>query len=387
MKPSSIVAAIVIVLAGAASASAQDPRAAAEAAFTGDVHSSAGLKCDSCHKGGDYKPIARTAIPALCASCHADPAYMRKFNAQVRVDQYAQYLTSAHGRGIVKGETRVAVCADCHGAHGVRRPRDARSPVAPQNVANTCAKCHADPERMKPFGHPSTTFADWSSSVHANALLKRGDMSAPTCSTCHGSHGATPPGVSDVANVCAQCHVREAELFTKSPKKDIFEAMGQAQCLACHSNHAILPPSHRMIGFDKEAVCSTCHDESGNGASTIKEFRAGLEGLSAAMVRATDVVDRAERSGMLVDNARLALHDAGDQYLQARVSIHAFAPEPFAGLAAKGLATSTEAEKDGYAALDELQFRRRGLAVATIFIVGFLITLVLKIRRLPPPAV
>jgi predicted CXXCH cytochrome family protein len=239
---------------------------------------------------------------------------------------------------------------------------------------------------MKPFGHPTQQFADWSSSVHATALLQRGDTSAPTCSTCHGSHGATPPGVSEVANVCAQCHVREAELFTKSPKKEIFEGMGQAQCLVCHGNHAIKPPTHTMIGFDKDAVCSTCHDESSNGAATIKKFRGELESLSAAMVSAKAVVDRAEHSGMLVDNARLALHDATDQYVQSRVSIHAFANEPFGATAAKGLASAKEAERDGYAALDELQFRRRGLAVAALLIFGFLITLGLKIRRLPPPA-
>lgn len=386
MKPHAIVPAIVLVVACAAVAAAQDRRSEAEAAFKGDVHAASGLTCDSCHKGGDTAPIARTAIPALCASCHADPAYMRKFNAQVRVDQYAQYLTSVHGRDIVKGETRVAVCADCHGAHGIRHVKDVRSPVAPQNVANTCAKCHADPERMKPFGHPTQQFADWSSSVHAAALLKKGDTSAPTCSTCHGSHGATPPGVSEVANVCAQCHVREAELFTKSPKKEIFEGMGQAQCLVCHGNHAIKPPVHSMIGFDKDAVCSTCHDESSNGATTIKKFRSELEGLSSAMVSARQVVDRAEHSGMLVDNARLALHDAADQYVQARVAVHAFAPEPFGAAAAKGLASAKEAESDGAAALDELQFRRRGLGIAALLIVGFLITLGVKIRRLPPPA-
>jgi hypothetical protein len=33
----------------------------------------------------------------------------------------------------------------------------------------------------------------------------------------------------------------------------------------------------------------------------------------------------------------------------------------------------------------ELQNRRRGLAVATVLIVGFLVTLWVKIRRLPPP--
>jgi predicted CXXCH cytochrome family protein len=162
--------------------------------------------------------------------------------------------------------------------------------------------------------------------------------------------------------------------------------MGQAQCLVCHGNHAIKPPVHTMIGFDKDAVCSTCHDESSNGAATIKKFRGELEDLSAAMVAAKTVVDRAEHSGMLVDNARLALHDAADQYVQSRVSVHAFANEPFGTTAAKGLASAKEAERDGYAALDELQFRRRGLAVAALLIFGFLITLGLKIRRLPPPA-
>ena len=43
------------------------------------------------------------------------------------------------------------------------------------------------------------------------------------------------------------------------------------------------------------------------------------------------------------------------------------------------------AEKAGVAALMELQNRRRGLAVATVLIIGFLITLWAKIRRLPPP--
>lgn len=386
MKLRTLVLAALVLIAPAAMAAAQeDAHVQAVAAFTNDVHAASGLKCQSCHTGSDTAPIPRTAIPGLCAKCHADAAYMRKFNPQVRVDQYAQYLTSVHGKDFQKGETRVAVCADCHGSHGIRRARDVKSPVAPQNVANTCAKCHADPEHMKPFGHPTTQFADWSTSVHANALLKRGDTSAPTCSTCHGSHGATPPGVTEVANVCSQCHVREAELFTKSPKKDIFEAMGQAQCLVCHGNHAIHSPTNQMIGFDKQAVCSACHDETGNGAATIKKFRGELDGLSAAMTSARDVVDRAERSGMLVDNARLALHDATDQFLQARVSIHAFAPEPFGAAAAKGLEAARKAESDGHAALDELQFRRRGLAIAALSIVGFLITLGLKIRNTPPP--
>ena len=39
----------------------------------------------------------RTAIPKLCARCHSDPDFMRRYNPRERVDQYAEYLTSVHG--------------------------------------------------------------------------------------------------------------------------------------------------------------------------------------------------------------------------------------------------------------------------------------------------
>jgi predicted CXXCH cytochrome family protein len=255
--------------------------------------------------------------------------------------------------------------------------------VAPLNVAKTCAQCHADPDRMKAFGKEATPFADWSTSVHATALLRRGDTSAPTCNTCHGSHGATPPGVTQIANVCSQCHVREAELFNASPKKAIFDGMGQAECLVCHGNHAIQPPADTLVGLDEKAVCATCHDASMNGAQTIAAFRESLDGISSRLEGASAIVDRAEHAGMLVDDARRALQDAREQQIQARVLIHTFAPTPFAETAAKGLEAAERARRAGESALDELQMRRRGLGVATLFITGFLMTLWWKIRRLP----
>jgi predicted CXXCH cytochrome family protein len=380
---------VAVAMVMATALFAQD-RTALDAAFKDSVHAAAGLDCASCHRGqlpGGYTGIPRGSIAAMCASCHADAAYMRKFDPQVRVDQHAQYLTSAHGRAMQKGELRVATCSDCHSSHAVVRVRDSRSPVAPLNAARTCARCHGDAERMGAFGKDATVFTDWSSSVHADALLKRGDTSAPTCNTCHGSHGATPPGITEVANVCAQCHVREAENFKAGPKKEIFDTMGQAECLVCHGNHAIKPPTHAMLGLGEEAVCASCHDAGSNGASTIKQFRDGLDGLTAAMTAATAMVDRAEHAGMLVEDGRLALRDATEQYVQSRVAIHTFRDEPFKGIAAKGRAAAEQAEQAGVAALMELQNRRRGLAVATVLIVGFLITLWVKIRRLPRPTI
>ena len=64
--------------------------------------------------------------------------------------------------------------------------------------------------------------------------------------------------------------------------------------------------------------------------------------------------------------------------------MHAFADTPFAATAAKGIAEAARAEAIGNAALGELRYRRNGLAVATLLILGFLVTLWWKIRRLPP---
>jgi predicted CXXCH cytochrome family protein len=369
-------------------AQATAPAAGPEAAFADDVHQKAGLTCESCHgekrPDGAYPAIARTAVAPLCAKCHADAAYMRTFAPQVRVDQYAQYQTSVHGQQMAKGESRVATCSDCHGSHGVVPVRDTRSPVAPARVAQTCATCHADEARMSPFNRSHEVYADWSESVHATALLKRGDGSAPTCSTCHGSHGATPPGVDSVANICAQCHVREADLFKASPKKAVFAAMGQSDCLTCHSNHKILSPTAAWIGFDEKAVCATCHDETMPGAAVIKSTRAGFDDLQSRMQAAETVLHRAETAGMLVDTGKLALHAAGEAHVRMRVAVHAFAPAPFDEILKEGLGKVEEARTAGESALSELQYRRGGLAIATLVILGFLGTLFVKIRSLPP---
>lgn len=377
-------AALIVLALSPARGFAQD--AAPTAAFADDVHASAGLTCTACHKAqgpGSYTAPPRTAIAPLCATCHSDAAYMRRFDPQVRVDQFLQYQTSTHGRRMAGGEMRVATCSDCHGAHGVTRVRDARSPVAPLNVTMTCARCHGDPSRMKPLGRSAAPPADWAASVHAAALLKRGDTSAPTCAACHGSHGATPPGVTSVANVCAQCHLREAELFRASPKKDIFDAIGQPECLVCHNNHRIEPPADHWVGLQEGAVCAMCHDASGDSAKAIGTIRQALDGLAAAVAAADVSLARAERAGMLVDEGRLALRAAREQQVQARVLVHAFAAEPFAAAAADGAAAARKALDAGEAASRELQVRRTGLGVATLVIIAFLITLWIKIKRLP----
>jgi len=379
-----LLCAVLLLPSGAGAQTAVD---AATAAFNDDVHAAAGIACSACHRSaaaGIYAAPARTAIAPLCATCHGDAAFMRQFDPQVRVDQFLQYQTSGHGKRMSAGDGRVATCSDCHGSHGVKRVRDARSPVAPLNAAATCGRCHGDAARMAPFLRQATAPGEWSASVHAAALVKRGDTSAPTCVSCHGSHGAAPPGVASVVNVCAQCHLREAELFRASPKRDIFEAIGQAECLACHGNHRIESPMDAWVGVQEGAVCTQCHDASGDSGAAIADIRQRLDGLQTALSAADLVLTRAEHAGMLVEDGRLALQTAREHQVQSRALVHAFATAPFATTAAEGLTAARRAHEAGDAAMRELQFRRQGLGIATLLILAFLVTLGVKIRRLPP---
>ena len=168
---------LLTAFALAADASAQD-RQAADAAFKDSVHAAVGLECASCHKGqaaGAYAAIPRGAIAATCASCHSDAAYMRKFDPQVRVDQMSQYLTSAHGRALSQGRNaRRHVFGLPFVARGRPRARFAFAGRAAERGEDVLAVPRRR-RRMKAFGHDAKVFTDWSSSVHANALLARGD--------------------------------------------------------------------------------------------------------------------------------------------------------------------------------------------------------------------
>jgi len=100
---------------------------------------------------------------------------------------------------------------------------------------------------MAPYGIPTDQYARYRRSVHAAALLERGDTAAPACNDCHGNHGAAPPGVLAVANVCGQCHGREAALFRASFKKELFDGLDVPECTVCHDNHAIEHPTPELF--------------------------------------------------------------------------------------------------------------------------------------------
>ena len=372
------------------------PLQVTEEQFAQDIHAQKGLTCASCHGGDPTKAdmeamsksagfkgkIERSQIPALCGSCHSNATLMKQYNPSLRTDQYSQYLTSVHGKLLGKGDTKVAVCIDCHGVHDLRPPKDPRSKVYPLNVAQTCARCHADASYMKSYGIPTNQFAEYQTSVHHAAMTVRGDLSAPTCTTCHGNHGAVPPGVDSVKNVCANCHVFQGQLYEKSPHKEAFQAAGLPGCVVCHSNHAIAHPTDEKLGTGTQGVCMNCHTAGDDGDRARASVLAGLTELDESIKSADRLLSVAESSGMEVSEARLQQDQARDSLTKARVTIHSFQPKLVDQDIQGGLKITAKDLQAGKDALSERDYRRKGLAVAVVFITITLIGLYLYIRQI-----
>jgi hypothetical protein len=338
---------------------------------------------DAMSKAAGFRgKIVRKQIPELCGHCHSDGAFMRKYNPSLRTDQLTQYRTSVHGKRLAQGDDKVAVCIDCHGVHDLRAPSDSRSKVSPLNVASTCSRCHSDKKFMEKYGIATDQFAKYNRSVHHEAMTVRGDLSAPTCSTCHGNHGAAPPGIDSVKNVCANCHVFQAQMYDKSTHKAAFQSAGLPGCVVCHSNHEVSRPTDAKLGTASEAVCMKCHKPGDRCDRARAKMLEELTELDGAIKASDRVLGVAESSGMEVSEVRTEQDQARDSLTKARVTIHSFKTELVEHDIQAGLKIAVKTQAEGQAALAERDRRRRGLGLSLVIILAVLVGLRLYIRQI-----
>ena len=362
-----------------------------------DYHMAKGLKCQDCH-GGDHtafdnekashspakgfvgKP-KRQDIPAYCGKCHSDPRYMRKFNPKIRTDQVREYYTSVHGKKLREGDKNVAVCISCHDVHAIRAIKDEAAWTYPIKVAETCTRCHADAKYMKDYKIPTDQLRNYKKSIHYEVLTKKGDISAPTCPSCHGNHGATPPGVDSVANVCSNCHAATAELFAKSAHEEAFSDLGQPACVTCHGNHDVVKLSDELLAGGKDTPCANCHEVNSSELKKANEIRTFLQDLAQGIDRAEAILTRAEHAGMEVGPPRFELIEAKDALIKARAETHLVKVKRIKTLTDPAVVIAEKTVKKGQELMVQLQFRRKGLAASLLVIAAALVGLFFKIRE------
>ncbi len=292
----------------------------------GSVHAQHKVYCQNCH-GGDptKKDKAAAKDPAtgyigvpdkkqlvkICGECHADVEAMNFYG--IRTDQLARYKTSAHGKKLFgEGNVRVAACTDCHGYHDVPAVSDPNSPVYPLNVPKTCAQCHGDEKLMSKYGLPSDEFKKYESSVHGQALFGKKDISVAQCASCHGGHGALPPGVKDVANTCGKCHLNEEKYFSKSVHASIIEKEKFAGCVSCHGNHGVAPASVALY----EQACGKCHVPGSKEFQVGRDLASVISTSQSKLAVTKDIVKQASIEGIFVEEEMALLEQAKTQALE-----------------------------------------------------------------------
>jgi nitrate/TMAO reductase-like tetraheme cytochrome c subunit len=236
--------------------------------------------CADCHGRHDILAAAdpaslvnRQKIPATCAGCHADAAFIER--RPVRINRpLAGYQHSVHFQSLMADGTG-ATCTDCHAAHDLYPSADPRSTTSHGRIGATCGRCHEQ------------TAAVFAASIHGQAVA-HGNADAPTCIDCHGEHdirGARDPessvSPSRVAEAsCIRCH--ESERLSRrygllagrlSTYLDSYHGLASragsttvANCASCHGIHDIRPSTDPLSSVHKANLphtCGKCHPGAG----------------------------------------------------------------------------------------------------------------------------
>jgi hypothetical protein len=178
--------------------------------------------CTTCHTSKPHDvetPLTKLSLAEKCGSCHEY--------------QFGQYINSVHGAPQVNGNSDPATCTDCHSAtsdpHNVVRVLDPAASTYPKNIAQTCAKCHDDPELMAKYGVVEQVYDSYMGSFHGESMRLSGESTAlkqldsATCVNCHGSHNVSSvadpdspvAGMENLLETCRTCHPAAEAEFVK----------------------------------------------------------------------------------------------------------------------------------------------------------------------------
>lgn len=351
------------------------------------THLREGVTCTDCH-GGDQaaQSVAgahshnfrgsfdRKQIVELCSSCHSDNEKMKPYG--IPIDQHALYLTSGHGKKLMQGDVRVAVCTDCHGVHQVLSAKDPKSPVFRQNIPQTCGRCHQDAALMKSYNLSPGIVDDYQQSVHGKALFEQHSTQAPECTRCHGTHGAAPPGIGDVAKVCGQCHIRTLEAFRDSPHKAAMGTGTQSECASCHSNHRIEHAGHETWS----SKCTNCHESNGPAVDRGTKIQALFIQAEGELQKAKLSVEDARRIPLDVSDYETRLSDSLTYMVEARPLSHNLSLEDVEELTRRSRSIAQEVQSEIHERVNVFRGRYIILSIVWFYIL-ITIAAVYRFRR------
>lgn len=226
--------------------------------FSKSEHSK--LKCVTCHTNFDAEelPHAENLTPKACSDCHQKQIVKHLFHPK-----------------ILKGSGREkdVNCLNCHDNHYPQDPNAEGSKWSTKNIPNSCGQCHNEIKES------------YLSSEHYSAF-KEGMLGAPNCLSCHKNPIARVHSNEDTVSVkisqeklCLSCHLDSPEVRARTAPSAGFITMYDksvhgselnsgnpkvANCVNCHSSHAVLKSTDSKSQTFKANIpttCGKCHNE------------------------------------------------------------------------------------------------------------------------------
>jgi hypothetical protein len=286
---------------------------------------------------------------------------MRQYD--LPTDQFAKYQESVHGRALFEnGDLNVAICTDCHGSHDTPEVNDPSADVYPFNVPQLCARCHADQQLMAPYGIATNQYDLYKESVHGIALLQRQDLRAPSCATCHGTHGAAPPGFAEVANVCGSCHSATQDYYVRGVHAQAGDA--GPKCVTCHGRYDVARPDETLFTGSQERHCGSCHTPESAAGKGGTELRDAIVEAAAGLEEAEGLVREVARRGMIVAREEAKLSEARTGLITARAAQHQVTLDVVTASTKASVSASQEVMAAAQEKLRQSVFRRQAMVVA-----------------------
>lgn len=228
--------------------------------------------CRQCHrfeKGIHFRMLAMVK-DVVCVDCHG--AHNVKVvedgvNSCEGCHKYAFSMTmkdgSAHSLSVDSDDLSSSVhgklrCSDCHFGYSAREhPERGFRDKRDFTIVSTeiCRRCHFD------------KYTKTLESIHFN-MLSKGNLSAPVCVDCHGSHRIQSGRKEKVrsARKCQGCHADIYSIYTQSVHgKSLLSDHNQDVpiCSDCHRAHDIADPRLTDFRNDIPQMCGKCHANEG----------------------------------------------------------------------------------------------------------------------------
>ena len=234
-----------------------------EARFGRSVHGK--LTCVTCHESlaKSELPHAVPVAPVECESCHAD--------------QQSQFAESVHGKALAHGDPLAPRCWSCHENHYILPVKDVKSSVSPLRVPFVCGSCHQEgaPVQRQRQIPQHRILLNYSESIHAEGLFKKGLSVSATCISCHTAHHILPHtdnrstiARQNVVATCRQCHTEIEQVHRKVIRGELWEKKPESipVCIDCHQPHKARKVFYTHGAADED--CMVCHGKPDIKASS-----------------------------------------------------------------------------------------------------------------------